>query len=165
MSKARIIGGSLAAVAALFGSMAVVNEGVVLHSYADPVWGWKVPTACAGETGPHIQKGMTFTMDECMAMLGKRAPKIWSVLENCVQGDIRVNEAAALVSLADSVGTSPVCASTMVRLHNEGQPASVWCAQFDRWHYAGGLDCRTAWQCSGIIDRRKRERAVCEGNQ
>lgn len=164
MSKARIIGGTAAGVFALFGSIAVINEGVILHSYADPVWGWSVPTACAGDTGPQIKRGMTFTLDECMAMLHERAPKIWAVLENCVQGDIRVNEAAAMVSLADNVGTGLVCSSTMVRLHNQGRPASEWCAQFDRWVFVGGQDCRkTGSKCPGIVTRRQRERALCEG--
>jgi GH24 family phage-related lysozyme (muramidase) len=33
------------------------HEGEVLGSYADPVHGWRVPTACYGQTGPHIRMG------------------------------------------------------------------------------------------------------------
>ena len=133
-------------------------EGVVPYTYADPVWGWSVPTACAGETGPHIRRGQTFTVAECMAMLDRRLVADWPKVERCIQQPLRVNEAVAVASLAHNVGTSAVCKSTMVRQINAGEPASVWCAQFDRWIYANGQAVR------GLVRRRAAERAVCEGN-
>lgn len=55
MTKRAAIGG--AGVLAIAAGFIVVHEGEVLGSYADPVHGWRVPTACYGQTGPHIRMG------------------------------------------------------------------------------------------------------------
>lgn len=164
MNKIRIIQGGIAAVLAGATGLAVVNEGIVLRSYADPVWGWKVPTACAGDTGPHIQPGMTFTLDQCMEMMGKRHRATWDHLELCLSRDITAHRAIAFLSLADNVGVNAVCNSTMVRLHNKGADDQQVCDQFRRWTFAAGLDCRVSSKCAGIVTRRERERDVCLGN-
>lgn len=163
MNKIRILQGTLATVLAGAGALAVTNEGMVLRSYADPVWGWKVPTACAGDTGPHIKPGMTFTVEQCMAMLGKRHVHTWQHLELCLSRDITVHRAIAVLSLADNVGVAKVCDSTMLRMHNSGASDEQVCDQFRRWVYVGGIDCRTSPKCKGIVTRRERERAVCLG--
>jgi lysozyme len=51
----------------------------------------------------------------------------------------------------------------MVRLHNAGQHAEA-CAQFYRWLFFHGKDCRDpANRCAGLPKRRAQERATCEG--
>lgn len=140
----------------------VVKEGVVLQTYADPVLGWEVPTACAGQTGPHIQRGQVFTRDECMAMLDATTRQKARELERCVQWDITPNAAAAVLSLAYNVGTPTVCRSTLVRQINAGAPPAQYCEQFRRWVFVGGRDCRDPRNnCRGIVNRREAERAMC----
>ena len=84
-------------------------------------------------------------------------------LKGCVTAPLTQGEYDSLVSLAYNVGAGPVCRSTMVRLHNAGQHAEA-CAQFDRWTFFQGKDCRDpANRCGGLAKRRERERATCEG--
>ena len=163
-AKGRLIGGSVLAMLAALGVMTIEEEGVVLESYADPVHGWNVPTACAGDTGPHIRRGMIFTMDECMQMMGVRHQKLWNTVEKCITHDVYPHEAVAILSLADNVGAKAVCSSTLVSQLNSGLPPQVWCAQFPRWVYAGGKDCRVkANNCRGLVLRRERAQMICEG--
>lgn len=149
-----------ALVAALLGGaggFTVENEGMVFTSYADPAWGWSVPTACAGDTGPHIQPGMTFSADECFSMLDARLQETWPKLARCINKPISLNVALSLLSFADNAGVSAVCNSTMVRLVNAGAEEREFCPQLSRWVYANGK------KLTGLVRRREREQAVCLG--
>lgn len=183
--KRKGLGWPTALVAALLGGFTVGEEGLVLPSYADPVWGWDVPTACAGDTGPHIKRGMTFTVEQCLEMLNARHVKTWNALAPHITGEITLGGALALTSLADNVGVSAVRSSTMVRQINQGVPESIWCRQFTEayarytpidlpigngenaivapigWVVARGRSCRESRNCRGIVPRREREQAMC----
>lgn len=161
-TSTKVVGGG--GVVALAAALLVANEGVVLRTYADPVWGERVPTACVGETGPHIRMGQTFTHEQCMQMLGKRVELSWSRIERCLQRPVPVNVAVSLVDLGYNVGEQAVCSSTLVRQINAGQPPAVYCEQFRRWVFVGGQDCRAPnSKCRGIVTRREHARAVCLG--
>lgn len=67
------------------------------------------------------------------------------------------HEWAALLSWSYNVGTTAACGSSLVRKINSGQPASAWCAELDRWVYAGGK------RVQGLVNRRAAERRMCEG--
>lgn len=108
-----IIGG--AGVLALAAGFLVVKEDVVLKTYADPVLGWKVPTACVGETGPHIQRGQMFTREQCLTMLDATLRRKAAELDACISRPIPDHAAAAVLSLAYNAGTGAVCRSTLVR--------------------------------------------------
>lgn len=163
-TQTKVVGGGAAAVILGASALLVANEGVVLGSYADPVWGERVPTACVGETGPHIRMGQTFTHEQCMQMLGKRVELSWSRIERCLQRPVPVNVAVSLVDLGYNVGEQAVCSSTLVRQINSGQPPAVYCEQFRRWVFVGGKDCRVrSNNCAGIVTRREHARAVCLG--
>lgn len=141
-----------------------LEGGPLLRSYADPVWGTAVPTACAGETGPHIRMGMTFTEDDCARMLAERHGRLFRALGACVTAPVLPREALALASLADNVGVGAVCRSETVRMINRGVPGSEWCKRIELYVYAGDRDCRTDRSCIGITQhRRPAERALCEG--
>ena len=162
--QSKLIGGSAAAVILGASALMVANEGVVLRTYADPVWGERVPTACVGETGPHIRMGQTFTHEQCMQMLGRRVEVSWSRLERCLQRPVPVNVAVSLVDLGYNVGEQAVCSSTLVRQINSGQPPAVYCEQFMRWTFVGGRDCRDPKNnCRGIVVRRDHARSLCLG--
>lgn len=155
--------GVVALLAAL-GAFVVPLEGLRLESYADPVWGASLPTACAGDTGPHIRMGQTFTESECYAMLAARHRVLAARLGRCVAADVPANVAVSVLSLGDNVGAQAVCDSTLVRMINQGAVPLEYCAQFDRWVYAAGRDCRIKGSnCGGLVKRRATERAMCEG--
>lgn len=142
----------------------IVHEGEVLGSYADPVHGWRVPTACYGQTGPHIRMGQVFSRAECRAMLDAELVSKAQQLDRCITRPLPDHSAAAVLSLAYNAGTSAVCGSTMVRQINQGAPPAVYCEQLSRWVYAGGRDCRNpANNCRGIVKRRADERTLCLG--
>jgi GH24 family phage-related lysozyme (muramidase) len=127
----KIIGGwaALAAVLGIGTAFTVQEEGVVLTAYADPIWGWKVPSLCAGDT-EGVKRGDTATLEQCLARIDKRHLITWSKLEKCVSRPVEPLTALSWISLADNVGVSPVCRSTMVRLHNAGHPRERYCLQF-----------------------------------
>lgn len=169
------------------GGFSAQEESVVLSTYADPVWGWSVPTGCAGETGPHIRPGMTFAVEQCLEMLDARLVQVWRELEPHIKRPITLGAALALVSLAMNTGNQPVASSTMLKLHNAGVPESVWCKQFTTawarhtpfplpvrkdgvgsvlepigWVIVAGRNCRDPKaRCRGIPARREREEAMC----
>ena len=162
-SKRGPIAGVVAGIALATGFL-IVHEGEVLGSYADPVHGWRVPTACYGQTGPQIRMGQVFTRAECRAMLDADLTNRANQLDRCITRPLPDHSAAAVLSLAYNAGTSAVCGSTLVRQINAGQPPAVYCEQFSRWVFSGGRDCRDPRSnCRGIVKRRADERALCLG--
>lgn len=142
--------------------LAIENEGLVLRSYADPAWGWAVPTACMGDTGPHIQRGMTFTESQCFDMLDARLQRTWDALiARCIHAgaELSIHEALALLSWTDNVGVGAACGSTLMRQLNAGEPGEVWCPQMYRWVYANKK------VLAGLQNRREREVRVCLGQR
>jgi len=130
-------------------------ESVVHRPYLDPVG---IATVCAGETDRAVV-GLrdAFSRDECTALLGASLLKHAQMLEPCIRRPVQRNEAVALLLWSHNVGAGAACRSTLVRLLNEGRPASEWCAQLSRWDYAAGR------RLAGLTARRAEERAICEG--
>ena len=145
--------------------------GLALHEgYTDkaviPVPG-DVPTIGFGSTrrpdGAPVQMGDRTTPPQALAQKLRDVRQFEGELKGCVTAPLTQGEYDSLVSLAYNVGAGAVCRSTMVRLHNAGRHAEA-CAQFDRWTYFQGKDCREpANRCSGLAKRRAAERAMCEG--
>lgn len=125
------------------------------------------PTYGFGSTwrpdGTPVQMGDTIRPPQALALTLREVRKGETTLHRCVTAPLTQGEFDSLVSLAYNVGAGAVCNSTMVRLHNAGQHAQA-CAEFDRWVYFQGRDCRDpAHRCGGLPKRRATERAMCEG--
>src|SRR5690606_15889719 len=103
------------------------------------------------------QIGVLRTIEECEALLSDEVRTVAARLSGCVHVEVQPHEAAALISWAYNVGTGAACGATLVRKLNAGAPAAVWCAELDRWVYAGGKRGR------GLERRGAAERVVCEG--
>ena len=146
---------SAALVTALAAPVVMDSEGLVLYTYDDPAWGARLPTACYGETGPHIRHGQTYTVEQCTRLLDASLQRTWIRLRLCIVQPIAPNEAAALISWAYNVGTDAACKSTLVRKLNAGEP---FCQELDRWVYANGKKRK------GLVTRRAKERALCDGS-
>jgi lysozyme len=110
-----------------------------------------------------VQIGDTIRPPQALALTLREVRKGETALHRCVTAPLTQGEFDSLISLAYNVGADAVCRSTMVRLHNAGQHAQA-CAEFDRWVYFQGRDCRDpAHRCGGLPKRRATERAMCEG--
>jgi len=125
------------------------------------------PTYGFGSTwrpdGSAVQMGDTIRPPQALALTLREVRQGETALHRCVTAPLTQGEFDSLVSLAYNVGAGAVCNSTMVRLHNAGQHAEA-CAQFDRWTFFQGRDCRDpAHRCGGLPKRRAAERAMCEG--
>lgn len=155
MSGLRVVGAASAAAVIAAGSVAYF-EGVIPHTYVDPVG---IPTACAGETGPHIQIGQTYSIDQCMTMLDASLARHWRGLERCIVGELTMQEAAAILSWTYNVGVGAACGSTLVRMINRGAPAEAWCQQLTRWTKARKLG--VVIELPGLVKRRAAERSMC----
>lgn len=140
------------AVVLIAAPIVAVEEGVVLTRYQDPIG---IPTACAGETDSEVV-GLKplFTRDECIAALGASLYRHALDVDKCIHRPIERHEAVAVLSWSYNVGAGGACKSTLVRKLNAGQP---FCAELDKWVYAGGI------RLNGLVKRRARERAICEG--
>lgn len=149
-----------AASAAALMSFVGAKEGVSYVTYLD--YGG-IPTACFGETHG-IKVGMTFTQGECTQMLADRLDQVSSDVIKCTRKDLPPAALAAYTSFAYNVGTNSFCNSTMARYARVADYQKS-CAQFARWTYIGGKDCRDRSNlCYGIVIRRQEEQALCEGH-
>lgn len=138
--------------------LVIYEEGLVPYTYADPAWGWSVPTACVGETGPHIKRGQTYTVQQCLEMLDRRLVVEYLAVVPCIKQDVTVNQAAAILSWKYNIGTAAACGSTLMKKLNAGYPPEVWCWEMGKWVYANGKKLK------GLERRRGKEIQLCLGN-
>lgn len=154
-----IAGLSLSAVA-LVGML--VSEGFRDKAYV-PVPG-DVPTIGFGTT-EGVKMGDSITVEQALQRAVRDVTKFEGGIKQCVKVPLYQYEYDAYVHFAYNVGTGAFCNSTMVRLLNAGDYAGA-CAQFDRWTFFNGRDCRQPGSgCAGLVARRADERAMCEGRK
>jgi lysozyme len=157
-NKGRIIGGGVALAIAIATPMVAHFEGKIPHTYADPL---AIPTFCFGHTGPDVTPGRVAKPGECEVLLREDVREAIDGVLTCVHVDMTPNEAAAETSFALNIGTTAFCRSTLVKLQNAGAEPYVWCAQMSRW--TKGTKAGITIELPGLVDRRAKERAVCEG--
>jgi lysozyme len=163
MTKARIAISALALSASALVGLAL-KEGYT-DKAIQPLPGDKWTNGFGSTTndrGQALKPGDTTTPTQALAKKLRDVRQFEGALKQCVTAELTQGEYDSLVSLAYNVGADAVCKSTMVRLHNQGKHSEA-CAQFDRWTFYQGKDCRDpANRCSGLAKRRAEERAMCE---
>ena len=125
--------------------------GIALHEgYTDravrPLPG-DVPTLGFGTTtrpdGSPVQIGDTTTPPQALARALRDVQRFEGALRECVTVPLHQHEYDAFISFAYNVGAG---------------------AEFDRWTFFQGKDCRDpSNRCTGLAKRRAEERALCEG--
>lgn len=125
-------------------------EGCVLHAYLCPA---KVLTIGFGSTGPHVKPGMVITGDEAIALLSKDLERFEQAVAKAVKAKLNQHQFDALVSFAFNVGIGAFQKSTLLKLLNVGDYASVP-AQMARWNKGGGK------VLPGLVRRRRAEGAL-----
>jgi lysozyme len=146
-------------------------EGTVQVGYRDIAG---VVTACTGHTKNAVL-GRRYTPQQCADFLvGDLVVHAKDL--GCITHPLQPYEKAALLSFVFNVGHGKAgvkdglcrlksgAPSTLVRLANAGDMQGA-CAQLSHWVGVRGRDCRAAAsRCAGIVERRKAERAMCEGS-
>lgn len=128
-----------------------VSGPLYLKAYLDAV---NIPTACDGITRG-VRMGQTYTEAQCTAKLEAELIETSSHVVACAPALYgRSYQAAAAVSLAYNIGWPSFCKSTAARRFNAGQWVAG-CNAFTMWDKAKGRVLR------GLVERRKRERAMC----
>lgn len=127
-----------------------------LKAYLDMVG---VATACDGLTGEGIKLGKSFTEEQCANMLIARLLDTSRHVMACTPGlaltiPRRNNVRFTAVSLSHHVGWPRYCRSTMRARINAGNIRGA-CTALTWFNRAGGR------VVPGIVDRRKREQAIC----
>lgn len=131
----------------------VVHEGFTDRAIV-PVPG-DVPTVGFGST-EGVKMGDTITPPRALERALRDAQRFEGALKRCVKVPLHQHEYDAYVSLSYNIGAGAFCGSTLVRKLNAGDYAGA-CAEISRWNRQGGRVLR------GLVLRRERERALCEG--
>lgn len=150
-----------AAAAALAVTVIGGFEGLRQNAYPDPATKGYPWTICYGETrtldGKPIRPGMSFSLDQCKAMLIARADEFGTALERCVPSakDMPATRYVAHLSLEYNIGIGAYCdKSSVARLQNAGAERAA-CDAFLKWNRAAGV------VMPGLTRRRQQERALC----
>ena len=114
-----------------------------------------VPTLGFGTT-EGVKLGDKTTPDKALRRLAIDAEKASDGVRQCVKVPLTQGEFDAYVSLSYNIGTHAFCASTLVRLLNQGQYAQA-CDQILRWDRANGQVVK------GLTLRRQAEHRQCTG--
>ncbi len=150
------------AAAAILGPLYLTNEGgMVLEAYKDPLGVW---TQCAGSTA-NVEPGSRKTPEECIEIVAKDVEKHNAAMIKCQPRPMPPHVYAAVLDFTLNVGVGNFCKSTLRQKLYDGDWSAA-CAQFPRWVMGDGgrVDCRIrANNCTGVVVRRYREQAVCNG--
>jgi len=158
-SLAAIVGATAAA-----GLIAAIPklEGFVAVARPDPVG---VMTACFGETRG-VRAGERFTLAECTAKLEPRLAEFAEDVDRCTPlADRTPAQRVAIVDFAYNEGSGTYCRSSIAANFRAGNIAAA-CRSFNesptgkpQYVTAGGEEL------PGLVKRRAKERAWCEGRE
>lgn len=138
-----------------------LNEGYTSGAVI-PVPG-DVPTIGFGAT-ENVHIGDTTTPPRALERLLRDVGVAERGVKGCVTAPLTQSEYDVYVDHSFNIGVGAFCKSTMVRKLNALDYAGA-CAEFSRYVFQHGRDCRDpANKCSGLVKRRERQRAACEGN-
>ena len=132
-------------------------EGLRQKAYYCPAG---ILTVCYGSTGAHVKKGVTYTIDQCKALLNADMLKAIDTVERCNPG----LPAPVLAAFSDAVfnmGPTIACnrdKSTAARYLATGN-YRLACNQLVRWDRATVMGVSV--KLPGLTTRRANEQALC----
>lgn len=152
MSRVRL---AFAAVAVSLAGLGLIgsHEGTVYQAYADPAYGWALPTICKGHTAG-VKRGDTATPAQCDAYLREDVRIASDAVLRLTAVPLTQGELDAYTSFVFNVGAGNFAKSTLRTKLNNGQHLAA-CDQLLRWDYANGKKLR------GLTTRRSDERTMC----
>jgi lysozyme len=125
------------------------------------------PTVGFGSTfrddGTPVRMGDTITAPKAVQRSFAHITKDETRLKQCVKAPITQYEYDTLVDHAYQYGSAATCASTVVRLTNQGQYAQA-CQAYLMWKRVDGRDCSIrANGCFGVWTRSQERVSKCLG--
>lgn len=137
-----------------------VHEGVRTTAYADPYYGWKLPTICYGSTS-NVKRGQVATMAECDARLRKDIQVACDRVKRDLQGTgvlLTQGEQDAYCSFAFNTGYFKYQRNgnltSMYKNLVAGKPYEA-CQALNLYVYANGK------KSNGLVTRRALESQRC----
>jgi lysozyme len=152
MSKPRLVVAAFTLSASAFVGLTVLENYRPVAYMPTPN---DVPTIGFGTT-EGVKMGDTITPPKALVRALSDVQKYEGAIKQCVKVPLHQYEYDAFVGLAYNIGSGAFCSSTLVKVLNEGRYADA-CAEISRWNRQGGK------VLPGLVNRRKHERAICEG--
>ena len=144
----------LGVVAALATAIAVPAEGLRQWAYYDPPG---ILTVCYGHTGPDVERGRKYSLEECRAFLTADMMEAVNAVENC-HPNLPANVHAAFADAVYNLGPSVACNSTAARYLAAGDFPSA-CRELPRWNKARVAGALVP--LPGLTKRRQKEMELC----
>ncbi len=137
-------------------------EGRRLVDYMDRIPVKPTPTACYGHTAT-AKVGKVRTIAECDAQLRSDLTQVYGpAVLSAIKVEVTQGQFDAMTDFAYNLGIGNFQRSTLLRKVNSSDFTGA-ALEFEKWHMAGGKDCRIrANGCYGIVDRRLWERHTFE---
>lgn len=146
----------VAQVAIIATALAVPAEGLRQWAYYDPPG---ILTACRGHTGPDVQKGVFYSLEQCDAWLSQDMRKAVEQVEKC-HPNLPQNVHAAFADAVFNLGPTVACDSTASRYLQAGDYDAA-CRQLPRWNKARVAGVLVP--LPGLTKRRAKEMELCLG--
>lgn len=133
--------------------------GILLHEgYSDkaytPVKGDRLTIGFGSANG--VKAGDTIKPPQAVARALADVQRFEGALKQCVKVPLHQYEYDAYISLSYNIGSKAFCGSTLVKKLNAGDYAGA-CRELSKWTKFKGKDL------PGLVARREKERAMCEG--
>lgn len=129
------------------------HEDIKTTAYADPGYGWSLPTICFGTT-KGVKRTDTATLTQCASYLARDSDEAASVVKQAVRVPISQAEFDAYTTFVYNVGAGNFRTSTLLKKLNAGDRLGA-CNQIPLWSYSNGK------KLAGLVARRADEQSLC----
>ena len=156
----RIIVAALALSAAGFVGI-LTREQYREQAYADPTYGWRVPTVGFGTT-QGVKPGDSLKVVPAIQRALTDASKYEGALKQCVTVPLHQAEYDLYVNLSYNIGAARFCGSTIVKRLNVQDYVGA-CNAIFLWNKSNGQDCSAPGNrtCSGLWKDRLKSHQQC----
>ncbi|MDO8251388.1 MAG: lysozyme [Rhodoferax sp.] len=163
-TKSRIMVAALSLSAAGFVGI-LQREEYREQAYADPTYGWKVPTVGFGTT-QGVKQGDSLKVVPAIQRALTDASKFEGALKQCVTVPLHQAELDLYVNFSYNVGSAGFCGSTIVKRLNALDYVGA-CNAILLWNKSNRQDCSAPGNrtCSGLWTDRLKSHAACMAAQ
>ena len=135
------------------------------QAYADPTYGWKVPTVGFGTT-EGVKQGDSLKVIPAIQRALTDATKFEGAVKKCVAAPLHQAELDLYVNFSYNVGSAGFCGSTVVKRLNALDYAGA-CDAILLWNISNGQDCSAPGNrtCPGLWKDRLKTHAACMAAQ